>query len=290
MALAAPANVPNPVLTAADIHDLPASFVADPFLIHREGRWYMFFEVLNGLNRLGQIALARSDDGIEWAYQRVVLKERFHLAYPYVFEAGGDVFMVPDTPDHGIRLYRATCFPYRWELIGHLRSDNRFSDSSLFQFAGRWWMLSGWRAKPTDRMSLRLFHADQPAGPWSEHPASPVVSRDDRISRPAGRVLNIDGHLYRFTQDCGQAYGQSVRMLRIDRLTDREYVEREVSSEPVLGRGLAWWNSGGMHHIDAFRLDSRGWIACVDGWHLPKGAPAAQEAEGRRELPVASSS
>ncbi len=270
----------NPVLTYSDIHDIPARFVADPFLIRRDGKWYMFFEVMNDLSRLGQIALARSDDGINWAYEQVVLRERFHLAYPYVFEAGGDVFIVPDSPGHGIRLYRATCFPYRWEFVDRLRSDNLFSDSSLFEFEGRWWMLSAWRAASGDPMSLRLFHADAPVGPWVEHPASPVVSRNNRITRPAGRVQNIDGHLHRFTQDCGQVYGQRVRVMRINRLTDTEYVETEVTSDPLIGCRRDWWNAGGMHHIDACQVERYGWIASVDGWHVPNISARDMTARG----------
>ncbi len=37
----------NPVLTARDVTDVPAAFVADPFMIKNGPRWYMFFEVFN---------------------------------------------------------------------------------------------------------------------------------------------------------------------------------------------------------------------------------------------------
>jgi hypothetical protein len=41
------AGLTNPVLTAADVTDVDAEFVADPFLINHERGWFMFFEVLN---------------------------------------------------------------------------------------------------------------------------------------------------------------------------------------------------------------------------------------------------
>src|SRR5262249_34417850 len=37
----------NPVLTRSDVTDVPAVFVADPFLLRTSGVWHMFFEVLN---------------------------------------------------------------------------------------------------------------------------------------------------------------------------------------------------------------------------------------------------
>ena len=56
--LRAPANDPNPVVTAADVTDIPAEFVADPFMLHAGDRWHMFFEVLNRETQLGAIAFA----------------------------------------------------------------------------------------------------------------------------------------------------------------------------------------------------------------------------------------
>ncbi|GAH50708.1 unnamed protein product, partial [marine sediment metagenome] len=75
----------NPVLTAADVTDVRASFVADPFMILSGGVWHMFFEVMDAQRRLGVIGLATSDDARRWTYQRVVLAEPFHLSYPHVF-------------------------------------------------------------------------------------------------------------------------------------------------------------------------------------------------------------
>jgi hypothetical protein len=41
--LAPPAGVRNPVLTADDVDDVPAAFLADPFLVRAHGGWNMFF-------------------------------------------------------------------------------------------------------------------------------------------------------------------------------------------------------------------------------------------------------
>ncbi len=43
------------------------------------------------------IGLARSRAGHHWSYDRVVLEEPFSLGYPYVFEADGQYYMMPET-------------------------------------------------------------------------------------------------------------------------------------------------------------------------------------------------
>ena len=37
-----PAEIENPVITASDVTDVKALFVADPFLFRDNGGWYMF--------------------------------------------------------------------------------------------------------------------------------------------------------------------------------------------------------------------------------------------------------
>jgi len=254
----------NPVLTRRDVTDMPAQFVADPFMLRVGELWYMFFEALDGTAFKGRIALATSTDTQRWQYRGIVLTEPFHLAYPQVFEWKGEHYMIPDTPDRGVTLYRATRFPERWERCAELLDEPTFSDSSVFCAAGRWWMLTLWRAAGAS--SLRLFHAADPRGPWREHPASPVVHDDDSKSRPGGRPLVVDGVPIRFAQDCSVEYGKSVRAFRITRLDAKHYEEQELTGGPILHSGPAAWHGHGMHHVDAHRSADGQWVACVDGW------------------------
>src|SRR5215475_12616288 len=84
-------------ISARDITDVKALFVADPFMIQVNNLWYMFFEVFNAPSDKGEIGLAVSRDGIHWDYQSIVLSEPFHISYPYVFYAGQDYYMIPET-------------------------------------------------------------------------------------------------------------------------------------------------------------------------------------------------
>ena len=92
-----PSSGPNPVLTARHVKDVRATFVADPFMLRNDSRWYMFFEVMEARSRRGTIGVATSPDARTWTYEKIVLREPFHLSYPYVFQSGSDFFMVPES-------------------------------------------------------------------------------------------------------------------------------------------------------------------------------------------------
>ena len=112
------AGASNPVISAGSVTDVPARFVADPFMVKVDGLWHMFFEVLNNQPNRGEIGRATSRDGLAWQYERIVLKEPFHLSYPYVFRWKDDFYMTPETLGaNAVRLYRAVRFPDEWEYV-----------------------------------------------------------------------------------------------------------------------------------------------------------------------------
>lgn len=254
---------PNPVLRNTDVTDVPADFVADPFMIRRDGRWHMFFEVMNRETRKGEVALATSDDAFSWTYRHVVIKEPFHISYPYVFEWQGECYMVPETLGaEAICLYKADDFPTRWSRQQKL-IDGSHADPSILRFGDLWWMFSS--STPYQHDVLRLYFARDLEGPWKEHPRSPIVRNDKCRARPAGRVLLVNGHAIRFAQDCVPHYGTLVRGFEINELNRTVYVEVE-KKDPVLSPGNYGWNGSGMHHLDAHQLPDGTWIACVDGF------------------------
>jgi hypothetical protein len=263
--LNSPSDVLNPVLTRNDVTDVPALFVADPFLIRNDQGWYMFFEVMNARTRKGEIALAKSVNGRRWVYDRVVLREHFHMSYPYVFEWENDYYMVPETFEaSAVRLYRASHFPTRWQFVGSLVSCPYIVDSSLLSFGSRWWL---WAETSTTRRhnELRIYYAENLLGPWYSHPKNPIVATDATSARPAGRVITWSGRIIRYAQVCVPTYGTAVRAFEVTELTETTYCERECPEGWVLGPTGVGWNSNGMHHVDP-HVDSDGvWTAAVDG-------------------------
>jgi hypothetical protein len=255
LALAPSALAPGPVLEPGSVTDAVATGVADPFMICVDGAWHMFFEVLSWSRhgKRGEIGHATSPDGLRWTYDRIVLAEPFHLSYPYVFEAGSEIYMVPESYQAGgVRLYRGSPFPHRWTLVATLATGDHLVDSSLFQAVGRWWMFTAIGGGRND--TLRLFHAKDLLGPWTEHARSPVVSGDPGRARPGGRVVVRDGRLLRFAQVCRPRYGMSVRAFEVTRLGPRLYEEAPAGPDPLLTGSGRGWNRSGMHHVDAHRL------------------------------------
>lgn len=255
------AQVPN--LTHADVTDVPAAFVADPFMV-RADRWLMFFEVWNRDLNKGEIGLATSDRGLEWAYQQIILSEPFHLSYPYVFEWQNSYYMIPETiRANAVCLYQADDFPTRWSLRAKL-IDGPCADPSVVRFGELWWLFIC--SPPYQHDTLRLYFAAELTGPWREHPKSPLIRGDRRRARPAGRILTLNNRVIRFAQDCFPQYGSRVRAFDVLELTTTNYVEVENVASPILQPGGIGWNSLGMHHIDAHQQADGSWLASVDGF------------------------
>lgn len=258
-------NIENPVLTAEDVSDRPALFVADPFMVRENSTWYMFFEIMNSTNYQGDIGLATSNDAVNWHYRQVVLDEPFHLSYPYVFKWNGEYYMIPETYQaKSIRLYKAANFPTDWKFVKTLLTGNDFVDSSIFYFDNRWWLFT-----TTSKLDgLYLFYSDNLAGQWIEHPQSPVIIGDKNITRPGGRVLVVNDEVIRFTQDDYPTYGNQLRAFKIIGLTTSNYKEAPLTDKPILSATGTGWNAKGMHQIDLHKMGDDNWIACVDGYYI----------------------
>jgi hypothetical protein len=125
-----------------------------------------------------------------------------------------------------------------------------------------WWLFTA----STKSDTLRLYYASELCGPWIEHPKNPIVRGDANIDRPGGRILVLDGCVFRYAQDDEPVYGTQVRAFEITELTTINYEEKEVGENPILEASGAGWNRNGMHHIDPHQIDEDKWIATVDGW------------------------
>ncbi|MFP4680144.1 MAG: hypothetical protein ACLFQB_06690 [Chitinispirillaceae bacterium] len=260
-----PQDVKNPVLTADQVTDVKAEFVADPFMVQKDSVWYMFFEVLNSLTNQGDIALAESRNAKEWQYRRIVLNEPFHLSYPLVFHHEGDYYMIPESAESGkLMLYRANAFPYNWEMVQVL-IEGKFGDHVLFEHGGYWWMIAN--SEPGKHGTTRLFYADSIRGPYAEHPSSPIVRGDGNRARPGGRIPLYRGSRYWLAQDCEPTYGKELNAYRILKLDREIYKEEALESNPVLKGGEYRWTRRGMHHVDAHETGEGQWLACVDGYY-----------------------
>jgi len=251
-------EIHTPVLTAKSITDISEKSVADSFLLRKKGTWNMFFEILTENNK-GVIGHAKSLDLKKWVYDGVILKEQFHLSYPYVFKHEDKYFMIPESAEaHAVRLYQAEDFPRKWKFTKTLIKGN-YVDSSIFWYANRWWMFT----TLFEKNELHLYSSKSLTGKWVIHPKSPIVSVNPRSVRCGGRVVVHDGKIIRYSQAKGKDYGEEVLSYRITKLSLNDYCE-ELINGPVIRKSGHGWNKHGMHHVDFQKINNR-WIVSVDG-------------------------
>jgi hypothetical protein len=262
-----PAEITNPVLTAADVTDRDADFLADPFLFFENGRWYMFFEIYAADPGYAEIALAMSDDGLHWTYDRVVLSPGYHHTYPYVLKYEDDYYMFPETyTAEEVRVYKAANFPYGWKHVSTIAEGRPFVDPTVFRYNDMWWMFVG-----STNQDCYLYYSDELTSGWVEHRKNPIISNDLSKARPAGRAFVFDGgRIIRLGQKCDVMYGEKVRAFEVDLLTKTEYIEHEIPESPILEADGTGWNAINMHQLDPW-WDGEKWIIAVDANQGKKG-------------------
>lgn len=208
----------------------PRTFLADPFVVERDGEHYCFVEeyaydtgkAYISAYRLG----AKSAERLGTA-----LEEPFHLSFPSLFSHDGELYMCPETLEaRDIRFYRCVEFPLRWELARVVVPDIEACDTLVFPFGDRWWLLTTVDTAGTNRPASELwaYSADSPLGEWAPHPGNPLRN-DTETARNAG-LLTDGPEIFRATQRQGFAtYGAGATIRRIVSLDDAGLVEEEVA-------------------------------------------------------------
>jgi hypothetical protein len=200
---------------------------ADPFVVEVRDTAYLFFEQVQP-GTPGRIAVAELD-GATLRGITTCLARDHHLSYPFVFEDGGSMFLMPESlATKSVELYRASHFPREWVHERTLLANVLAVDPTLVQHEGRWWLFVGTSAtgaSPSEELSI--FHSRSLHGEWTPHPENPVVA-DVRWARPAGRVFRVGDSLVRPAQNGSGGYGRSIALRRIVTLTTEHYMEEAI--------------------------------------------------------------
>ncbi len=235
-------------------HWIPAEgylrFLADPFGVERDGRLHVFVEHYDYRTRRGTIECLSYDAAFTLLDRRRVLDEPWHLSYPFVIEAEGEVWMLPEAHrSGGLTLYRATEFPWTWVPAARIALDHVAVDATPVFHEGLWWLFYASADRAADKTgALFAAWAERLAGPWHAHPGNPL-RRDPASSRPGGTPVVIDGRLMLPVQDCSATYGGAIRPLWIDRLTPESFAA-EAAAPIVAPAALAPFDRG-LHTLSA---------------------------------------
>ena len=209
----------------------PDRFWADPFIVCRDGIYFIFVEEFIYASGKGRIAcLTLAEDG-ESSAPVTVLDRPHHISYPFVFSHQGADYMIPETSEtRRVDLYRCAEFPHRWEFVRSLLEDVCGFDATVALHDDRWWLFVSVRehAGASSSEELFLYSADDILNDdFRPHPANPIVS-DVSASRPAGKPFIEHGRLYRPAQNCARRYGYGMTINWISALSERVYEEQPV--------------------------------------------------------------
>lgn len=222
--------------------------LADPFLFVKDGTLYLFYERLDKWEGTGRICMRSTRDMQVWTEEKDVLIEPFHLSFPYVFEDGGKVYMLPETgADKSIRLYEATDDSLtRWRLVKKLMEDVKpWYDSVIYKRDEKYYLFTG--TDDNVHQVEHLFVSDRLTGPYTEHPMSPIYSGRDG-GRNAGSIIEHKAKMHRPVQVCINGYGEQTSVMEIERLTPTEYSENLFkkniidTNQPPYKEGGHQWN------------------------------------------------
>lgn len=210
----------------------PVLYQADPFLFVKDDTLYLFYE-LQHWDDPGVIAMVKTRDLTTWTEPVVVLRQPFHMSFPYVFEDEGVVYMVPESQESdAIHLFRAdneelTSFSKVRTLLNQERKDGihyNLNDSHIYKKGGTIFLFTSYQK---DWMYYQELYVtdDLLHGEFIKHPSSPICVSNE-YGRNGGSLLHFDGRLLRVTQDCHQEYGDNVSLMEITRLSPTDYEER----------------------------------------------------------------
>jgi len=209
------------------IEDIPKPHggqMADPFLIADRGVDWLFFEDIPPGQEKGRIScLHIPESGQKFPEPEVVIECETHLSYPCVFRHKTDYFMIPEScASQDVRLYRATSFPYQWQLESVLLEEIPLTDTTPFFLDDHWYFFT--TTMPPVQQTV-LLTATKLGGPLRLHPQG-MVTGSWRNARSAGHLFSRAGRLFRPAQDCVERYGFGISINEVMRLTPSEYCER----------------------------------------------------------------
>jgi hypothetical protein len=225
-------------------------WAADPFLFRWQDKDYIFFECFPDNSKNAWISVACLT-GSEVELLGTCLRTSYHLSYPFVFNDGTDVYMIPETHrTDRVEVWRCTQFPLRWELFSTALEGKSPADTTMFKAKDQWWLLtslSDHHAYMDHSSELYAFAVDGPAlKRVVPHKRNPVIIGSD-IARNGGRVHVIGDRVLRPSQ-CNShgIYGYGLNIQEITRLDIESYTEETIKLvRPDFLAGIV-----GCHHID----------------------------------------
>ena len=210
-------------------------FQADPFVVYKDDKYYVFYEELKFEDYHGYLMVAELDiKNNQLINEKIILKLEHHLSFPNVFEENGTYYMIPECADsHRVDLYECTNFPYEWKHTKTLLNNIQAVDTTPLKTHDGWYLFTSEivdGAGCNDELSI-YKSADLLNEPFTKLYDEPVIS-DVTNARMAGHFIQHKGELFRVSQNCGKRYGHQANINKVLQIEDGYKEERVNTLKP----------------------------------------------------------
>jgi len=207
-----------------DLIPVPSGYMmtADPCGELLDG---LYCELLNSKSGLGEIGIWKLGN---WHHLDIGIAG--HASYPQIVQWKNSVFLFPEVSSGSSPVLIELGLdgkPSGKKLYLKNLEDKKLVDGTLFESNGSWFLFAGSSADSHQR--LELYCSSSLDSDFHANPMSPIVL-DPRSSRMAGPIVQKDGVVYRFGQDCSERYGGGIIISRVTELTPNSYREERVGS------------------------------------------------------------
>jgi len=198
-------------------------FQADPFVVFKDDKYYVFYEELKFEDYHGYLRVGELDiDNNRLINDKIIMNFDYHLSFPNVFLENDTYYMIPESGESNtIDLFECTSFPYEWKKKQTLIDNIQAVDTTPLKTEDGWYLftsevVSG--ADYNDELSI-YKSSDLINRPFEQLYDEPVIS-DVTKARMGGHFLRKDGNLIRVSQNCGKRYGHQVKLNKVIQIED----------------------------------------------------------------------
>lgn len=218
-------------------------WLADPMLAEENGKTYMFYEA--AYHDKGRIEVVELHDDGTTSQPTVVLEQKHHLSYPFVFQKDGEWYMIPEScAIEEMQLWKAVHFPTEWQYVTTLLRG-RTVDTTVQAIGDRFLLLTFLPQRGSERVHPKAFWLE-----WSSDIRLKELQWTDFAPlqvRGAGKIIKFGGRYIRPVQNNHEtSYGDGLLFAECS-FSDTAYTEMEIGRLDAENLRVPGWKVDGLH-------------------------------------------
>ncbi len=234
------------------IKNLEDRYFADPFVISKNEKNFIFVEDFSYKNNKGSISVIEIDKEENQKIYEKIIDENFHMSFPFVFNFENNYYMIPETSaTNSIRLYKCTQFPNKWEYCYDLISNINCADTIIVKCDEYYFLLTSSSYYDDFSSKLDIYFSESPISKtWKPHQSNPIFF-DVKNGRNGGIIFQKN-NTYRVSQNYGinkfgdNQYGREFSINNIKTLNLENFKQSYVTTiKPNFKKNLL-----GTHHMN----------------------------------------